>query len=85
MLYINDFLFTTIFFFQSLCKDLERAEVRKWLQQILEILMAEGAPGKPGMHVLKADTSDHGPRPQVLMAATRNLYAVPGWKRSKSK
>merc|ERR1712198_70989 len=29
--------------FQSLCKDLERAEVRKWLQQILEILMAERA------------------------------------------
>merc|ERR1712077_49416 len=27
--------------FNSLCKDLERAEVRKWLQQILEILMAE--------------------------------------------
>merc|ERR1712226_1833849 len=29
--------------FNSLCKDLERAEVRKWLQQILEILMAERA------------------------------------------
>merc|ERR1712154_209866 len=29
--------------FNSLCKDLERAEVRKWLQQILEILMAECA------------------------------------------
>ena len=28
-------------FFQALCKDLERAEVKKWLQQILEILMAE--------------------------------------------
>ena len=26
---------------QALCKDLERAEVKKWLQQILEILMAE--------------------------------------------
>ncbi len=24
-----------------MCKDLERAEVKKWLQQILEILMAE--------------------------------------------
>merc|ERR1712183_872435 len=29
--------------FNSLCKDLERAEVRKWLSQILEILMAERA------------------------------------------
>jgi len=27
--------------FHSLCKDLERAEIKKWLQQILEILMAE--------------------------------------------
>merc|ERR1711936_970021 len=26
--------------FHALCKDLERAEVKKWLQQILEILMA---------------------------------------------
>merc|ERR1712168_404247 len=29
--------------FNSLCKDLERTEVRKWLAQILEILMAERA------------------------------------------
>merc|ERR1711935_328708 len=29
--------------FPALCKDLERAEVKKWLQQILEILMAERA------------------------------------------
>jgi len=29
--------------FNSLCKDLERAEVKKWLAQILEILMAERA------------------------------------------
>merc|ERR1719167_298357 len=29
--------------FQSLCKDLERTEVKKWLSQILEILMAERA------------------------------------------
>merc|ERR1719278_1117210 len=27
--------------FHALCKDLERAEVKKWLHQILEILMAE--------------------------------------------
>ena len=26
---------------QALCKDLEKEEVKKWLQQILEILMAE--------------------------------------------
>jgi len=29
--------------FQALCKDLERVEVKKWLAQILEILMAERA------------------------------------------
>merc|ERR1712117_752341 len=29
--------------FHALCKDLERSEVKKWLQQILEILMAERA------------------------------------------
>merc|ERR1712025_62670 len=29
--------------FQALCKDLERTEVKKWLAQILEILMAERA------------------------------------------
>merc|ERR1739848_136473 len=28
--------------FHALCKDLERVEVKKWLRQILEILMAEG-------------------------------------------
>lgn len=44
----------------------------------LLILMAHGAPGKPGRHVLKADTSEKAPRPQMLMPATRNLYAVPG-------
>ena len=39
----------------------------------LLILMAEGAPGNPGMQVLKAVTSLKLPVPQVLMAATRNL------------
>jgi len=29
--------------FHALCKDLERAEIKKWLEQILEILMAERA------------------------------------------
>lgn len=44
----------------------------------LLILMAQGAPGKPGRQVLKAETSEKGPRPQALSPATRNLYAVPG-------
>jgi len=34
-------LFRLFPFTQALCKDLERAEVKKWLAQILEILMAE--------------------------------------------
>ena len=42
----------------------------------LLILMAEGAPGNPGMHVLA--TSEKGPLPHELMAHTRNLYAFPG-------
>ena len=33
----------TNFVVQALCKDLERTEVKKWLNQILEILMAERA------------------------------------------
>ena len=36
-----NFLIAKFTFFQALCKDLERSEVKKWLQQILEILMAE--------------------------------------------
>jgi len=44
----------------------------------LLILMDDGAPGKPGRHVLNAVTSLNGPRPHELIAATRNLYAVPG-------
>ena len=39
----------------------------------LLILMAHGAPGKPGRHVLKAEISLKGPRPQALIPATRNL------------
>ena len=39
----------------------------------LLILMADGAPGYPGKHVLNADTSLNVPRPQALMPATRNL------------
>lgn len=39
----------------------------------LLILMAQGAPGKPGRHVLKAEISLKGPLPQALIPATRNL------------
>merc|ERR1719410_1285987 len=42
--------------FNSLCKDLERAEVRKWLQQILEILMAERAKDQKTTEFGKLDT-----------------------------
>merc|ERR1711863_71698 len=42
--------------FNSLCKDLERAEVRKWLQQILEILMAERAKDQKKKENDKLDT-----------------------------
>merc|ERR1712038_1293777 len=42
--------------FNSLCKDLERAEVRKWLQQILEILMAERAKDRRNTEMGKLDT-----------------------------
>merc|ERR1719277_2222651 len=41
--------------FNSLCKDLERAEVRKWLQQILEILMAERAQSQRESEMGKLD------------------------------
>merc|ERR1711953_883632 len=42
--------------FNSLCKDLERAEVRKWLAQILEILMAERAKDQRTTEFGKLDT-----------------------------
>merc|ERR1712002_1448508 len=42
--------------FNSLCKDLERAEVRKWLAQILEILMAERAKDQKKTEFGKLDT-----------------------------
>ena len=41
--------------FQALCKDLERAEVKKWLQQILEILMAERGKEERAEQVTKLD------------------------------
>merc|ERR1719438_157651 len=42
--------------FNSLCKDLERAEVKKWLAQILEILMAERAKDQRTNEFGKLDT-----------------------------
>merc|ERR1712241_796406 len=41
--------------FHALCKDLERAEVKKWLQQILEILMAERGKEERSVQVGKLD------------------------------
>ena len=41
--------------FHALCKDLERAEVKKWLQQILEILMAERGKEERSEQVNKLD------------------------------
>ena len=43
----------------------------------LLILIAEGAPGNPGMQVLNAATSEKGPLPQELIPHTLNLYALP--------
>merc|ERR1712038_1687004 len=42
--------------FHALCKDLERAEVKKWLAQILEILMAERAKDQKKAEFGKLDT-----------------------------
>jgi len=41
--------------FHALCKDLERAEVKKWLAQILEILMAERATSQREEEMAKLD------------------------------
>jgi len=41
--------------FHALCKDLERAEVKKWLAQILEILMAERAKDQKKTEIDKLD------------------------------
>jgi len=41
--------------FQSLCKDLERADVKKWLEQILEILMAERGKDERSDNTAKLD------------------------------
>merc|ERR1711974_410219 len=50
--------------FHALCKDLEREEVKKWLQQILEILMAERS---------KEERGDQNKRLESLIAKHENL------------
>merc|ERR1712001_25354 len=42
--------------FHALCKDLERAEIKKWLQQILEILMAERGKEERSEQLAKLDS-----------------------------
>jgi len=42
--------------FHALCKDLERAEVKKWLEKILEILMSERGKEERTEQVSKLDT-----------------------------
>jgi len=42
--------------FHALCKDLERAEIKKWLQQILEILMAERGKEERAEQLAKLDS-----------------------------
>ena len=44
-------------FFKALCKDLERADIKKWLQQILEILMAERSKDEKSMHNQKLEAT----------------------------
>merc|ERR1719297_744549 len=41
--------------FHALCKDLERADIKKWLKQILEILMAERSKDEKSMQGAKLE------------------------------
>jgi len=41
--------------FHALCKDLERADIKKWLKQILEILMAERSKDEKSMQASKLE------------------------------
>merc|ERR1712186_217119 len=50
--------------FYALCKDLEREEVKKWLQQILEILMTERS---------KEERGDQNKRLETLIKKHENL------------
>merc|ERR1712110_656614 len=51
--------------FHALCKDLERAEIKKWLQQILEILMAERG---------KDERADNTAKLDVIIAKHEDLF-----------
>ena len=46
-----------IIVFQALCKDLERADIKKWLKQILEILMAERSKDEKSMQNQKLEAT----------------------------
>ena len=45
-----------ITFLQALCKDLERADVKKWLKHMLEILMAERSKDEKTQHFTNLET-----------------------------
>ena len=42
-------------FLQALCKDLERSDIKRWLKQILEILMAERSKDEKTSHNAKLE------------------------------
>lgn len=48
-------------------------EYKSYVGLTLLIRIAEGAPGKPGMQVLKAATSENMPLPQEFIPHTLNL------------
>ena len=49
------FYASMIIVFQALCKDLERADIKKWLKQILDILMAERSKDEKNMQGQKLE------------------------------
>ena len=51
-------------FFQALCKDLERADIKRWLKQMLEILMAERS---------KDEKTTYGNNLEALIVKHENL------------
>merc|ERR1719309_829168 len=51
--------------FHALCKDLEREEIKRWLKQILEILMAERS---------KEERGDQNKKLEGLLLSTKNLF-----------
>ena len=52
-----DYKIILSWFFKALCKDLERADIKKWLQQILEILMAERSKDEKSMQNQKLEAT----------------------------